>query len=53
MCEEFTVERLHFFGSVLRDDFSAESNVDVLVEFSLTHPYPRSINVYGSIDAQK
>ena len=25
--------RLAFFGSVLRDDFSADSDVDVLVEF--------------------
>ncbi len=33
-CRRHHVRRLAFFGSVLRDDFSAESDVDVLVEFA-------------------
>ncbi len=32
-CRRNQIRRLAFFGSVLRDDFSAESDVDVLVEF--------------------
>jgi predicted nucleotidyltransferase len=32
-CRRNGVRRLAFFGSVLRDDFSPESDVDVLVEF--------------------
>jgi hypothetical protein len=32
-CKRNQIRRLAFFGSVLRDDFSAESDVDVLVEF--------------------
>ena len=32
-CEEQTIRKLSLFGSVLRDDFNAASDVDVLVEF--------------------
>jgi hypothetical protein len=32
-CRENGVNRLALFGSVLRDDFRADSDVDVLVEF--------------------
>ena len=32
-CRRHRVRRLALFGSVLRDDFSATSDVDVLVEF--------------------
>ncbi len=32
-CERHQVQRLALFGSVLRDDFGPESDVDVLVEF--------------------
>ena len=31
------IRRLSLFGSVLRDDFSSESDVDVLVEFDPDH----------------
>ena len=31
------IERLAFFGSVLRDDFTPDSDVDVLVEFEIGH----------------
>jgi len=32
-CRKHHIRRLSFFGSVLRDDFGPESDVDVLVEF--------------------
>lgn len=32
-CIRHDIARLAFFGSVLRDDFGADSDVDVLVEF--------------------
>lgn len=33
LCRRHGIARLSLFGSVLRDDFDAESDVDVLVEF--------------------
>lgn len=36
-CRRHHIRRLAFFGSVLRDDFSPESDVDVLVEFEPGH----------------
>ena len=32
-CQRHHIRRLAFFGSVLREDFGPESDVDVLVEF--------------------
>ncbi len=32
-CDRHGIARLSLFGSVLRDDFTPESDVDVLVEF--------------------
>ena len=32
-CRKWRIQELAFFGSVLRDDFSAESDIDVLVTF--------------------
>jgi predicted nucleotidyltransferase len=32
-CRRHHIRRLSFFGSVLRDDFRPDSDVDVLVEF--------------------
>ena len=32
-CRRNHIRRLAFFGSVLRDDFTSESDVDMLVEF--------------------
>ncbi len=32
-CRRYRVRRLSLFGSVLREDFGPESDVDVLVEF--------------------
>jgi len=36
-CRRHHVRRLALFGSVLRDDFGPESDVDVLVEFEAGH----------------
>lgn len=36
-CERSHVCKLSFFGSVLRDDFSSDSDVDILVEFEEGH----------------
>ena len=36
-CRRHPIRKLAFFGSVLRDDFRPESDVDVLVEFSPQH----------------
>ena len=32
-CRRHNIRKLSFFGSVLRDDFRSDSDVDVLVEF--------------------
>src|SRR6266511_1439578 len=36
-CQRHHIRRLALFGSVLRDDFRADSDVDVLVEFEPGH----------------
>jgi predicted nucleotidyltransferase len=36
-CKKHHIRRLSLFGSVLRDDFRADSDVDVLVEFDPVH----------------
>jgi len=37
LCEKYHILRFSFFGSVLSDDFSPESDIDVLVEFAPEH----------------
>ena len=36
-CRRHHIQRLALFGSVIRDDFTPESDVDVLVEFAPGH----------------
>lgn len=36
-CQRRHIRKLAFFGSVLRDDFDAQSDIDVLVEFEEGH----------------
>lgn len=36
-CRNHHIRRLAFFGSVVRDDFTPDSDVDVLVEFEPGH----------------
>ena len=40
MCQEYGIVRLALFGSVLRDDFDENSDVDILVEYEDKHPRP-------------
>jgi predicted nucleotidyltransferase len=36
-CQQHHIRKLSFFGSVLREDFRPDSDVDVLVEFDPDH----------------
>ena len=36
-CQKYHIRRLAFFGSVVRDDFGPQSDIDVLVEFDPAH----------------
>jgi uncharacterized protein len=36
-CQKYHIRRLSFFGSVVRDDFGPQSDIDVLVEFEPDH----------------
>jgi uncharacterized protein len=36
-CQKYHIRRLALFGSVLRDDFGPDSDVDVLVDFEKGH----------------
>jgi len=36
-CRRYHIRRLALFGSVLRDDFGPDSDVDILVEFDPAH----------------
>jgi hypothetical protein len=36
-CSRYHIRKLSFFGSVLRDDFCPDSDIDVLVEFEPGH----------------
>lgn len=33
LCQRWHIEKLSLFGSFLRDDFTPESDIDILVEF--------------------
>jgi predicted nucleotidyltransferase len=35
-CQEWQIIELSFFGSILRDDFHAHSDIDILVAFAPT-----------------
>lgn len=45
-CQRNHIRRLSLFGSVLRDDFGPDSDVDVLVEFEP----PAVVSLYGFAD---
>jgi predicted nucleotidyltransferase len=36
-CQKHSIRQLSFFGSVVRDDFSSQSDIDVLVGFEPGH----------------
>lgn len=33
LCQRWHIDKLSLFGSVLRDDFTVDSDIDILVEF--------------------
>lgn len=35
LCQHWHINKLSLFGSVLRNDFTADSDIDVLVEFEM------------------
>jgi predicted nucleotidyltransferase len=37
LCRDYHVRRLALFGSVLRDDFGPQSDIDMLIEFEPGH----------------
>jgi uncharacterized protein len=36
-CQQWGITKLALFGSILRDDFRADSDIDLLVTFAPTH----------------
>jgi predicted nucleotidyltransferase len=36
-CKQHTIQKMWLFGSVLRDDFTPDSDIDILVEFQPDH----------------
>ena len=44
-CRKYRIQKLAFFGSVLREDFKSTSDVDVLVEFE--RGYTPGLNFYA------
>ena len=47
LCDEFQVAELHAFGSVLTDRFSADSDVDLLVQFQVLPPLSYIDHYFG------
>ena len=37
-CQKNHIKKLAFFGSVLRDDFEPDSDIDILIEIDHTYP---------------
>ena len=37
LCHRYNIRKLSLFGSVLREDFRSDSDIDVLVEFNPGH----------------
>lgn len=52
-CRRHGIRSLAFFGSVLREDFTADSDVDVLIEFALgrTVGYLRFAGIEAELSA--
>lgn len=47
-CTRWKIRELSLFGSVLRDDFDSQSDIDVLVSFEPGHPW----SLYDLVDMQ-
>lgn len=48
-CRRHAVTKLSLFGSILREDFGPDSDVDVLVEFEPDHPW----SLYDVVDMEE
>lgn len=48
-CRRHHIRKLSFFGSVLRQDFGPDSDIDVLVEFEPSAP----VGYFALVDAQR
>lgn len=49
-CARYHVAHLEIFGSALREDFKADSDLDLLVEFAPMKPYERVEAYFGLLD---
>lgn len=52
-CRRHQIRKLSLFGSVLRDDFRPDSDVDVRVEYEPDHLVGMAITVGGSVSKKK
>jgi len=50
LCRRRAVKRLALFGSVLRDDFGPDSDVDVLIEFRDDFEGHRIYKIYDELE---
>jgi hypothetical protein len=46
LCEKHKVKELYVFGSILREDFNPESDVDLIVDFQEMDPIDYGDNYY-------
>ena len=51
ICRRRAVKRLALFGSVLREDFGPESDVDVLIEFRDDFEGKQIFKIYDELEA--
>ena len=52
ICQELSLQRLDLIGSAARDDFSAESDIDVLVTFAGDeHLFERYFSLQARLEA--
>jgi uncharacterized protein len=51
LCERHGLTTLYLFGSILRDDFGADSDVDVMVEFAEAPSFEEYLNIQEELEA--
>jgi hypothetical protein len=49
LCQRWQIEEFALFGSVLRDDFHSDSDIDILTTFSAHHPW----NLFDFMNLQR
>ena len=52
-CRKYGIEEFSLFGSVLRDDFGPDSDVDVMLKFKLGHgfTFENTPQIYADLEA--